>query len=255
MHKRLIKLWFFLLLCTTFNAALAQSFNGKTQWFNTVDISSYSSSSVKSIAVINGQKVKKGDPLILMDDTLLKLDVDIAQANLLAKEPNKDKLEMDYNRALELYDRTLISDVTLKTAEFEFTQAKAEYEKAEAVLAKADFLLNKATIKSPINGRVLHINTALGFYSDTEISKSLITLVDDTKMYAVANLKVSQWNNNLVGKKASIMINKKRYSGMVQSLSLLPVDKLNGLSVYPIVVEFDTQLLLPEGMPLTINIK
>lgn len=255
MYKIFNKLVFIILTFLVFNGSHAQSFNGKTYWSDKVDISSYVSTSVKSIEVASGQKVTKNDVLIIMDDSRLKLDYSIAQSNLAALEPSKEESEMDLNRAFELYDRTLIPDVTLKTAEFKFSQAKAKYDAALAKLEKAQFLLDQVMIKSPINGRVLSINSSVGFYSDREKAKSLMTLVDDSKMHAIAYLKVSQWDQTLVGKDAIVSINKRNHKGKVISIGLMPLDNSKGISVYPVVVEFQVNHLMPEGMPLTINIK
>lgn len=255
MHRVIARSALLILSFLIFTSLNAQSFNGKTMWSNTLDLSSIVSSSVKSIAVSNGQKVKKGEQLLTMDDTRLKLDTRIDKAHLDALVPVKAQADMDLNRAFELYDRELITDVALKEAEFKFAKEKAKYDAALAVYEKSQFLLASATIRSPINGRVLQLNTSIGFYSDQEKARSLITLVDDTKMYAIAHLKISQWDRSLVGKNAIVVINKKHHSGTVKSIGLLPLAKANGISVYPIVVEFNTKKLLPQGMPLTINIK
>ncbi len=234
--------------------ALAQNFSGKTQ-LKTLSISSVVSSTVQEIKVEVGQLVKKGDPLIQMDADSLQLDYNIAKAELEAIAPDKELANMDLNRAFELYDRTLLSDVALKNAEFKFAQVKAKYDAAKAKKDKAEFFLNAAEIKSPIDGRVIAIHKTVGFFSDMDNAPALVTLADTSELTAVAYLKVSQWNHNLVGKKANISLMKKNYEGYVSSLGFTPVENAKGLSVYPVYIRFYPQKVIPAGVPLTINIK
>jgi len=235
--------------------ALALNFSGKTQWSNPIELSSIVKASVKQYFVTEGQPIKKGEELILMDSTLLLLDYKLAETNLLALAPIKSLAEMDMNRAFELYDRELLTEVALKTAESKYAQISAEFNVAQAAKDKAEVLLKATKIDSPINGRVISINRSVGYFSDIEHSVSLMTIADDSKMNAIAYVKVSQWNYNLVGKRATVIINNKRHSGMVKSLSFVPIENSKGLSVYPIVVSFQPKAILPAGMPVTIEIK
>lgn len=242
-------------LLSVFTNTYGASYNGKTQWAEVYDLSGYVSASVAKILVQEGQKISKDQRLLVLDDTSLQLDYKIAQAQLARVSPSKEKAELDFNRALELYDRELISDVTLKNAEFVFIEANAAFDSAKAIQDKAKFLLEASHINSPIDGRILSINTSVGFYADIEHATSLLTLVNDKVMHAVAYLKVSQWDSKLINKKATVTINKTRYKGIVKSLSLTPIENVKGLSVYPITISFKPKHLIPAGMPLTIDIK
>jgi len=247
-----------LIILTIFGFAqtvFAQSFNGKTQWSNPIEINSIVSSSVEQIYVKVGQTIAQGDDLLLMDKALLLIDFKLAESNLAVLEPVKLLAEMDMNRAFELYDRELMADVALKTAESQYAKIKADFDAAQAVKDKAEYLLNSMLIKSPINGRVISINRSVGFFSDNEHSLSLMTIVDDSKMDALAYVKVSQWDIALVGKKASVIINKKSYKGIVKSLAFVPIKNSKGLSVYPIIISFKSNEALPSGMPLSVEIK
>ncbi len=253
--KKLNSIFIASILSLVFQPVFSQSFNGKTEWMNTVDISSITSSSIHKIHVKEGQVVNKGDLLISMDSVALELDFKIAQSQLSALAPDKELADMDLNRAYELYDRTLLSDVELKTAEFKLTQSKAKYEVAKEVKDRAEFLLNSAKIKSPINGRVISIHKSVGFFSNNDNALTLITIVPVNEMNAVAYLKVSQWNQALVGKKATVSLKNKTYNGIVNSLGFRPIKNAKGLSVYPISIRFRPNEALPSGMPLIIEIK
>jgi len=253
--NQLVKPLFLLTLVVFAQSLLAQNFSGKTQWSNPIELTSIVKASVNEFLVKEGQSIKKGQELILMDTALLVLDYKLAESNLATLAPIKSLAEINMNRAFELYDRELLTEVALKTAESKFSQTKAKFNVAQAVKDKADVLLKSALIKSPINGRVISINRSVGYFSDIEHSVSLMTIVDDSKMNAIAYVKVSQWDYSLVGKKASVIINKKTHKGIVSSLSFVPIENAKGLSVYSIVVSFQPKEILPAGMPVTIEIK
>ncbi|MBL7002974.1 MAG: efflux RND transporter periplasmic adaptor subunit [Gammaproteobacteria bacterium] len=248
--KILILIFF---LCS--GAVFAQSYSGKTEWLHLYDLNSASSAYVQSIAVVEGQKVKKGERLISLDESQIALDLEIAIAKVKASEPDFLQAEMDLNRAFELYDRTLLSDVELKKAEFTFAKTKGNYDVAKAQQKKLELLRSQYNIVSPVNGRVLKVHVNAGFYTDTDLAKTLITLVKDDALYAVVNLKVSQWENALIGKKASVKVNTKTYKGVVQTVSLVPQINEKGLTEYPLIVRFKTNDLVPAGMPVTVDIK
>lgn len=235
--------------------AHAETYTGKTQWAETIELSSYLSTTVAKVLVREGDRVKAGDNLLLMDNTIQQLNLEIAQSKQDALATIKEQAEMDYNRALELYDRTILSDVALKNEEFKLAKAIGDFESALAAKKKAEFLFNSSNIVSPIDGRIVKISASVGEFSNNEHARSLVTVANDSEMHAVSYIKVSQWNQSLVGKKATVVINQKSYKGMVKSLGLVPVKNTKGLSVFPMIVSFKTKNTIPSGMPLTIDIK
>lgn len=95
---------------------------------------------VKQILVEEGGYVKTGQILAKLDDE--KLAVQLAQA-----EANMKKLENDFHRNEELFNRKLVSAEVYQRAKFEYESQKAAFE-----MTKLDH--DYASIRAPISGVV-----------------------------------------------------------------------------------------------------
>ncbi|HTP06415.1 MAG TPA: biotin/lipoyl-binding protein [Nitrospirota bacterium] len=121
---------------------------------------------IKQILVSEGAIIKKGAPLILIDDSVQratveqqKSQVDLAGANLKSSQDQLDKLRT----SSELEPRS-VSKNDLDNAANAVNVAKANIEVARKQYELGQTLLSKYTIKAPIDGSILSINTAVGSY-------------------------------------------------------------------------------------------
>jgi HlyD family secretion protein len=121
---------------------------------------------IKQILVSEGAIIKKGAPLILIDDSVQratveqqKSQVDLASANLKSSQDQLDKLR----KSTELEPRS-VSKNDLDNAENAVNVAKANIEVARKQYELGQTLLSKYTVKAPIDGSILSINAAVGSY-------------------------------------------------------------------------------------------
>ncbi len=121
---------------------------------------------IKQILVSEGAIIKKGAPLILIDDSVQratveqqKSQVDLASANLKSSQDQLDKLR----KSSELEPRS-VSKNDLDNAENAVNVAKANIEVARKQYELGQTLLSKYTVKAPIDGSILSINAAVGSY-------------------------------------------------------------------------------------------
>jgi len=121
---------------------------------------------VARIFVTEGSLVKKGAPLFMIDDSVQRATVEqqkaqvaLSEASLKSSQDQLDKQRKSY----ELNPRS-VSKNDLDNAENTANVAKATIEVARKQYDLALTLLNKYTVKAPINGAVLSINTAVGSY-------------------------------------------------------------------------------------------
>jgi len=121
---------------------------------------------IKQILVSEGAIIKKGAPLILIDDSVQRATVEqqksqvaLASANLKSSQDQLDKLRT----SSELEPRS-VSKNDLDNAANAVNVAKANIEVARKQYELGQTLLSKYTIKAPIDGSILSINTAVGSY-------------------------------------------------------------------------------------------
>jgi len=132
---------------------------------------------IKKILVSEGEIIKKGAPLILIDDAVQmataeqqKAQIELAGASLKSVQDQLDKLRE--SRALEPRS---VSKNDLDNAENAVNVAKANLEVARKQYELAQTLLSKYFIKSPMDGAVLSVNAAVGSYVSAQGSYDTYT--------------------------------------------------------------------------------
>lgn len=96
------------------------------------------SGEVKQIFVEEGDKVKENQILAKLDDDQLKLNLEEATARL-------NKLEKDFKRYKELYDKKIVSAEA-------YEQARADYDMQKTKVGQAKLQVGYTSIKAPISG-------------------------------------------------------------------------------------------------------
>jgi len=130
-----------------------------------VDISSKTSNVVTSIMFRDGERVRRGQVLVQLDDAQLRADVAAAEAAVAESE----RL---YNRSRELMDTEALSK-----AQFDQLEATLKANRARLEAARARF--EDSVIRAPFNGRVGLRRVSVG----TLISPGdVITTLDDTSV-------------------------------------------------------------------------
>jgi multidrug efflux system membrane fusion protein len=100
---------------------------------------------------------------------LLKLDTRYAEARLRAArarvarfQPGRDEAEREMERAQELYDRTVLSDVELQQAKIDYAQKNAALQEARAQETEARLDLEYSVLKAPFDLVVLNNHVVTG---------------------------------------------------------------------------------------------
>lgn len=256
MVNTMIKTIFLSLHVIYFGSVQALTLNGVTEFSMLSPLNSSAAGVVKSILVSSGQKVKQGALLIQLDTTPYQAGVEKARALLQSLQPAVITAQLELDRAQELYDRDSLSQVELKYAENKLAAAEGAYKAAEADLKLASYHLQQTRIESPINARVIKVDSFKGQYVNPEVeSSALLSIVSSSSMSAVAVLNSDQWKPDLVNRSATVKYRDKVYQGQVSELGFIRVEQSGGLPAYEVRVVFSTDDLIPAEMPVSIDIK
>jgi HlyD family secretion protein len=107
---------------------------------------------ITQVLVQEGQQVKAGTLLFTIEDSLQKANTELAKANVKAARDQYDKRRASFD-----IDPKSVSKDVLDTAEDAVIQAAA-------TLKAANALLQYYSVKAPVDGVVLAVNTAVGGY-------------------------------------------------------------------------------------------
>ena len=109
---------------------------------------------VKSVLVKQGQSVKKGQALVMLDDAVYQARVMEAEGGVERLKADEQEAGRDLKRAKELYDRAVSSTTEYEQAQVRYSHANGLYKEAQARLLIARKHLEYATLRAPFDGTV-----------------------------------------------------------------------------------------------------
>jgi multidrug efflux system membrane fusion protein len=157
-------------------------FTGRVQAVETVDLRPRVSGYVQDVAYHEGQNVKKGDLLFVIDPRPYQAALDQALANLEKARAEQSLAQMQDKRAQTLIDAKAISREEFEIRKAASSQGNAGVRAAEAAVAAARLDLQFTQVRSPIDGRAGRALVTVGNLAQTD-STLLTTLVSQDPMY------------------------------------------------------------------------
>jgi RND family efflux transporter MFP subunit len=130
---------------------------------------------VTDLRVVNNQKVRKGEVLVVIDPERFILAVQRAQATLDSQRAQTAELEREAERRAKL-GASAISIEAKQQAQAAAHVGRAMVEQAEAALAATKLDLARTKVLSPVNGYVSTLVLRQGAYATT--GKQVMAIVD-----------------------------------------------------------------------------
>jgi RND family efflux transporter MFP subunit len=216
-----------------------------------VEIKSEVSEKIKSVKVVIGQKVKKGDLLIELDDRDLITSKDSADILVEGAKVTLDRNQRNFERAEKLYDRKLLSQEDYENARSDRDSAKNAYDSAKSNLDQVLYNLSKTKILSPIDSTVLLIPVVEGQVAIAAASvnsgTSLMTVADLSTMNISTHVNQVDIAKIRAKEKVSITVDSLRdvkMTGIVDLISPIADIKNNvkGFTVNIIIQNLDPRV-------------
>lgn len=157
---------------------------------------------VKSVNVVDTQKVKAGDVLVLIDDIDARLMRDRAAANFAKAKTDVDRTRLDYERRKSLVSTGSVSEEDVSNSENAYRAAKSGYDAAKAALEQAEVDLKRTTVTAPIDGVVAKRDVQIG--QKVRAGTQLMVLVPVDNVYVNANFKEVQLRKVTPGQTATL---------------------------------------------------
>lgn len=114
------------------------------------------------IAVSEGQQVKKGALLFVIDPRNAQLDLEAAEASLEAALAAESSAKLEYESTKNLFEKNIVSRYMLTDAENAYKHAVASVKQARATANRARVTLGFCTITAPVTGIIGEIPVRTG---------------------------------------------------------------------------------------------
>jgi multidrug efflux system membrane fusion protein len=218
-------------LVKTTNARLWKQFSGRMAAVDRAEIRPQVSGTITEIRFIDGQRVKKGDVLFVIDPRPYEASVQQAKADLASARTANELAQSVLKRADELIKNAAISQRTYDERANNALVTDAAVLGAEARLEQAQINLDYAYIKAPVSGLLSRAEITLGnLVSAGPTAPLLTTIVSDSGIYAEFEIDEKTYMDNIhavagirnnelkIPVEIYIGAARKRYEGFIHSL-------------------------------------
>ena len=202
---------------------LSTSYSATIRGRQDIDIYPQVSGTIEKLCVTEGQTVRRGQLLFVIDQIPYRAALKTAVANVEAARAAMATAELTYNSNKELYTQKVVSEFSLKTAENTYLTAKAQLTQAEAQEVNARNNLSYTEVKSPSDGVVGALPYRVGALVGANLPYPLTTVSDNSDMYVYFSMSENQ-----------LLALTRQYGSMDEALKNMPEVELilNDNSVY-----------------------
>ncbi|MCD8292167.1 MAG: efflux RND transporter periplasmic adaptor subunit [Prevotellaceae bacterium] len=202
---------------------LQTSYSATIRGRQDIDIYPQVPGTLTQLLVVEGQEVKRGQVMFIVDQVPYQAALRTAQANVEAARAAVATAELTYESRKELYDQQVVSEFDLKTSYNNLLTAKAQLAQAEAQQVNAANDLSYTEVKSPADGVVGVLPYRVGTLVSSSMPKPLTTVSDNSSMYVYFSMTENQ-----------LLELVRRYGSKKEALSKMPAVglMLNDRSMY-----------------------
>lgn len=156
---------------------LWQQFSGNITAVDEVAVRPQVSGLIKAVKFKDGDQVKKGDILFIIDPRPFQAALKQAQAALDTAKTRAEFAKNELRRAQSLVDRRAVAERLLDQRNNEYKTALAEILNAEALVETASINLDFAHIKAPITGKVSRVEITEGNLVEAGANAPVLTTI------------------------------------------------------------------------------
>lgn len=195
--------------CTT--AVITNKYSATIRGRQDVDILPQVSGKIVRLCVKEGQRIKRGQVLFVIDPIHYRAELLSAKAAQYSALTQVKAAELDLKSKRELYDKKVVSKYTLTAAVNAVESARAGYEQASAQRINAANSLSYTIVKSPVNGVVGTLPYKVGTLVNEQLSKPLTTVSDNSQIYVYFSISENELRSLI-----------KRYGSMEKIIKQMP---------------------------------
>ena len=161
---------------------LPYKFSARMKGQNDVTVTPQVSGQLMKICVTEGQQVKKGQTLFIIDSRNAQLELEAAKANLQAALAQENSAKLEYESNKNLFDKKIVSSYMLNNSENSYKQAQAAVAQAQSAVNRAKVNLGFCTITASVSGIIGEIPVRTG--DQVSPLTQLTMLSGNTTMFA-----------------------------------------------------------------------
>ena len=210
---------------------VSQLFPASIQGRQDIEIRPQVQGKIVSVNVSEGQEVKRGQALFVIDPVPFRAALAQASAQVRAAMASSATARLNYESRKRLFDQKVVSKHDLLLAYNSWLDAQAQVSLARASEASARNNLSYTVVRSPGNGVVGVLPFRQGALVGPEITQPLTTVSDNSEMYVYFSMTENQ-----------LLALTRQYGSKDKALENMPEIELqlNDKSLYPQTGKIET---------------
>jgi RND family efflux transporter MFP subunit len=205
------------------DTSLQQGYVTNIEAVRNVEIRAKVTGYIDKILVDEGQEVKQGQPLFLINDAEYGVQLSKTRAGVASATADRKAAELELKRVKTLVDKNVLAKSEYELAEVKLQAAEARVSESKSMQDEAQIKLSHTYIRAPFSGIINRIPLKLG--SLVEEGTLLTTVSDQQAVYAYFNVSENEYLKYAA---------KKQEANQVVALSL------SDGSAYPYAGEIET---------------
>lgn len=171
---------------------IVTTYSASIEGMQDIDIYPQVSGYIEKLNVNEGDIVRKGQVLFVIDQVPYKAALQTAVANVEVAKAGLATADLTYKSTQKLHAQKVVSDFNLQTSENAYLTAKAQLAQAEAQEVNARNNLSYTEVKSPSDGVVGMLPFRVGTLVSPNMPQALTTVSDNSNMYVYFSMTENQ---------------------------------------------------------------
>ncbi len=202
--------------------AAALELKAELAWARRAELGTPVKGVVQQINAQPGQYVAEGEVLLKLDQRGFQSRVTALQASVAHYTAELAEAEREQERAVELYDRTVLSDHELQVAKNNLIAARARYKEAQSELVQAELDLEYSAIRAPYEAVIVSRGAEIGQTVIPDLQPVVLLVLADAKhMHARGRANAKEIAGLVIGKQVVVKIGAEEYPGRIVNFGLL----------------------------------
>ena len=180
---------------TTKDVTMNTKYSATIRGRQDIDIMPQVSGTLTKLCVTEGQVVKAGQTLFIIDQVPYQAALNTALAALESAKAQLATSQLEYDSKKQLFDQHVVSEFDIQKANNALQTAKAVLAQSQAQVVNARNNLSYTVVKSPSNGIVGTLPYRQGALVSSNMAQPLTTVSDNTQMYVYFSISEAQLLN------------------------------------------------------------
>ncbi len=229
-----------------------------------VKLSANNTTYITDIAVKEGDKVRKGDFLMSLDEEQQRAQTEASRASLDAAKVQLDQRASQQKRQNKLYEQGLISDQEMEATNSSYASALSAFNNAKSRLIMDEDSLSKLRLIAPQDGTITFVEGEIGDLAQGGMfnPRVLIKLADLNQMEVNVNVNENDIAEIEINDSAIVEVDAfkdKKFKGIVKEVAYASTTSSGGSQQQVTNFEVKIQMLevvdgMRPGMSATVEI-